>query len=313
MNELTKITIPDYAPELANDPQLRSPYTRKQYAHQLEKFARWRGERPVSLLLVEEYLAELQNHRRPATVKQAAAAIRWLARRGIKAAYDRLPIDEARDMETRLSRIANIPDPKMDDPDPAGRHLSTEEINAMLAAANDGTPAGLRAVAFIAVAAGTGARNIEIRKLRVEDVTFIDPETAQIKITHGKGETRRTVELFPPLCEYLGEWIERRGVRSGYLFTRFYKGGEISEDAPLSYQATTSIIKWVWRQAKVKKMTWHDFRRTMVGRLLDENEDPSTIMNITGHKDFKTVKRYDHRPADRRQSALRKMQTDLHG
>lgn len=316
MNDKT-LTVPaaiDYETELARDPSLRSAHTRTQYALQLRKFEEWRAGRTVGVALVEEYLARLQQKGLgPATVKQAAAAVRWMARRAVKHAWDQLPEDKARALEARVGRIADIPDPKMSDPEPAGRHITNEEIEKLLEHADDGTKQGARAVAFLAAIAGTGARNAEIRKLTMEDIAFIDDDTIQIRIVNGKGGKHRTVELFPPLSRHLARWIETRGVKKGYLFTRVYKDGRISEGHPLSYQATVQSMRHISQSAGVAGVTWHDLRRSLIGKLLDGNVDPSTIMDITGHASFETTKRYDRRPADRRQAVLKKTQGEISG
>jgi len=314
MTESTLTTTqapPRYALEIARDPSLRSPHTRRYYAARLGKFMRWLHGRRMTRTLVEEYIALQQTTgARPGSVKQTLAVVRWWARRVIIIAYDELPAPEAEEVERTLHRVIDIPDPKgaNADPVPAGRHLEKWEINSLLDACQDGTPAGVRDAALIAVAAGTLMRNEEIRSMKMSDLTYTKDGYAEIVIQHGKGDKQRVVEMFGRRLETLTQWVELRGVSGEYLFTQIYKGGHVSTD-PLTYGGTQFILKKRFRASNLREVTtWHDFRRTGVGLLFDAGVDISTIMNITGHVDEKTTRRYDRRPADRRREALREIQ-----
>lgn len=163
---------------------------------------------------------------------------------------------------------------------------------------------------MIAIAHGTAMRNEEIRHLRLDDVTYTDPGEAVITVHHGKGDKPRTVEIYPPLLDHLTAWINQRGVSGTWLFCRLEKNGTPRLGEPLTGPGAAVILKNRFRRSSLSQhLTWHDFRRTAIGKLLDAGIDPSTIMDITGHANFETVKRYDRRPADRRKAALREIQT----
>lgn len=322
-NQITTTTAPPrYLIELERDPALRSHHTRRQYGAALTKFESWLGGRKLTRTITEEYISRLQRSgASKVTVKQSLAVIRWWARRVIKIAFDELPQGDAEQIELNLSRVISIPDPKGSNaaPLPAGRHLEPWEVNALIAACDDGTPFGVRDSALIATSASTATRNEELRSLLLGDIKYTEhaPKEGErvpcieIKIRHGKGDKARIVNLFGNRMNRLTAWIELRGVEGDSIFTRIYKNGRISTGEPLSYEGTRRILaKRFSASALSKHMTWHDFRRTAVGRLFDNGEDISTIMTVTGHTDEKTVRRYDRRPGGRRESALKTLQEE---
>lgn len=301
---------PRYMTELERDPNLRSRHTRTQYASAIGKFERWRDGRTLTVTLVEEYLSHLQkNGASPNTVKQGLATVRWLAKRAVKIAYEERPREEAESFEKDIRRLLEIRLKKTPKPLPAGRNLEDVEISALFAACNDGTLAGRRDAALIAVADGTAIRNEELRSLKVSDLKYTDDGGAELSIRHGKGDKPRVVDLFDKPLALLTRWIEIRGVDGDYIFTRIRRGEAVDSRAPLTYEGTRQILlKRFTASALAKSMTWHDFRRTAIGRLLDDDNDPSIIQTITGHESVNMLHRYDRRPEALRKEALRKIQ-----
>ena len=59
--------------------------------------------------------------------------------------------------------------------------------------------------------------------------------------------------------------------------------------------------------AGVADLGWHDFRRTLAGKLLDEGADLATVQRILGHSSPVTTSAYDRRPEETRRKALRSL------
>ncbi len=64
--------------EIERDPQLKSDNTKRGYLHDLGAFEEWRAGRPMTKLLVEEYVAKLQAETKsPNTINRVLASVRW--------------------------------------------------------------------------------------------------------------------------------------------------------------------------------------------------------------------------------------------
>lgn len=305
MNQIIPQSL-TYAAEIERDPRLKSTHTRRQYRSALGGFEAWRAERPLTKTLVEEYASHLQRAgKSPNTINQALAAIRWWARRVTDLAFEQAAPEIAERVSQQAQRVAAVRDVK-GERTPRGRHIDQEEIKSLIDACKaDTSPKGARDAALIAAASATIARNEELRALEIADITYTD-QGADLLIRHGKGDKARVTHLHNGSLAALNDWIDVRGVEAGPIFCPILKNGKIRTGRQISYEGTRKILKARFLQSSLSKTTtWHDFRRTGVGILFDNNTDLSTIQNIGGWSDPKTVMKYDRRPEDRRREALK--------
>lgn len=191
----------------------------------------------------------------------------------------------------------------------AGRHLTAGEIGALISACQDGSKAGVRDAAIIAVGYGCGLRRSEIAAFQLADY---DAEKEALMIRAGKGNKERVVYLPPGTNEWLVEWLAVRGNAAGPLFYSSRRGDHI-EAKGLTDQAVYNILASRGQLAGIKHFTPHDLRRTFAGDLLDAGEDISTVQKMMGHSNANTTAGYDRRDAKSKKKAASKLHVPYRG
>ena len=294
------------ARQIAGDPALASPHTRRTYGRALVDFETWRAGRPLSRTLVGAYATHLQRRGlAPATVNHALSAVRWWARRlaDLAEESDALTPERRAEIVAQAERAVTVRNVRGDGGQ-KGRHVDDGEIRALLqACAADASPAGIRDAALIALAFSTGLRRSELSHLTLADLATIE-EGYSLAIRRAKGGKTRSVTVFNGAASWLRDWLAVRGTTPGALFLAIRKSGEIL-DHGLGTQALHERLSKRAAEAGVLDMTWHDARRTLAGNLLDSGADLATVQKIMGHASPVTTAAYDRRGEETRRRALR--------
>lgn len=304
--------------QLANDPRLKSAHTRRGYLADLAAFEAWRAGRPASKLLVEQWAAELQAEgKSPTTINRKLAAVRWYARRAADLAHDLPARDDTERQERRAlvehaERIASVRGVRGTRPQ-KGRHLTPGELGALVAICEDDpTPAGLRDAAMIALAWAAGLRRAELAGLTLADWTPTGAEEGDLSI-QGKGDKARAMYVYNGAFSALAEWLTVRGDRPGPIFCVINKSGRLKTNQALSGEAMRLILEKRRSQAGAKSMTWHDFRRTFAGNLLEAGVDLVTVQKLMGHVSSDTTAGYDRRTEETRRKAIKTLHVPYRG
>jgi len=201
----------------------------------------------------------------------------------------------------RLARLVDVETVRGSSP-PAGRALEVGELRAMLEVAAQGKPhRAARDQAALALLYGGGLRRAELVAL---DVADLDLEREEVLVRRGKGSKARVVPLALGAAGYVVAWIELSGRGSGPLLLPVNKGDAI-QDRRLSPEAIGLVVQRLARDAGLPPATAHDFRRTLIGDLLDAGADLATVQQLAGHASPTTTARYDRRPAEARRRAAR--------
>jgi site-specific recombinase XerD len=233
--------------------------------------------------------------------------VRWWARRVVDLAYDEpLPEDQRDEIVLQATRVATIRDIS-GQRELRGRHIDNDEFKALLAACQrDASPAGLRDAALFVVGWATGLRRSEITSIRLSDIKQ-GAQSTSIQV-RGKGNKTRQVYLAPASWRWVRRWINHRTWDAGPLFCRIRKGGQMVLDRRLSEEGLATILrKRALEAALSEPLTWHDFRRTFAGNLLDQGVDLVTVQKLLGHSSPTTTSNYDRRGEDTKRRAASKI------
>ncbi|WP_423819507.1 site-specific tyrosine recombinase XerD [Salinimicrobium sp. TIG7-5_MAKvit] len=183
--------------------------------------------------------------------------------------------------------------------------LSTEEIDALIAAIDLSKPEGERNRAILETLYGCGLRVSELTNLRLSDLFF---EEGFIKVT-GKGSKSRFVPIAESTCKYIELYLHHirahQDIQKGHEDTLFLN----RRGKQLTRAMIFTIIK---RLATItglhKNISPHTFRHSFATHLLENGADLRAIQQMLGHESITTTEIYVH--LDR--SHLRKVMEEFH-
>jgi integrase/recombinase XerD len=193
----------------------------------------------------------------------------------------------------REGRLATDPMENLKAPQafkPLPRHLSTAQVEALLAAPDAGTPLGVRDRAILEVLYATGLRVSELIGLRASD---LDLELGLVTC-FGKGRKERLV----PLGQQARRWVKRyqaearpglaRGGATSNLFLS-QRGGRLSR------MGVWGIVRRHALSAGVERtLTPHVLRHSFATHLLERGADLRSLQAMLGHADISTTQIYTH-------------------
>lgn len=182
----------------------------------------------------------------------------------------------------------------------AGRALTLGELMGLVGVCADGTRAGARDAAMLAVAYSCGLRRAEIIGLDLAD--YVDG----VLTVKGKRNKTRTVPIQNGAAAALADWLIMRGDAPGALFVRIRQGDKLTNER-MTTQAVYHIFTERAGQAGVKAFSPHDMRRTFAGDLLDAGADISTVQKMMGHANVATTAGYDRRGERAKKQAASKL------
>ena len=171
-------------------------------------------------------------------------------------------------------------------------YLDLTEINALLAAPDNGTRLGRRDRALLALMIQTGVRVSELTALNVSDVYLGTGRHIRVQ---GKGRKRRATPLTDETVALLRQWLtERCGgpedplfpTRQGRPLSRYTVGLLISKHAQAAVIGCPSL--------KPKRITPHTLRHTAAMLWRAKGVDIATIALLLGHESTQTTHIYEH-------------------
>jgi integrase/recombinase XerD len=174
--------------------------------------------------------------------------------------------------------------------------LPVEEVAALIAAAADETPRGLRDRALLELLYGTGARISEAVGLDVDD---IDPADAAV-LLHGKGDKDRLVPVGRMALAAVSDYLVRgrpalaaAGRGSPALFVNS-RGGRLTRQS-----AWTVLRRAAERAGVTVAVSPHTLRHSFATHLLDGGADVRVVQELLGHASVTTTQLYTLVTVDR--------------
>jgi len=175
--------------------------------------------------------------------------------------------------------------------------LTEDEVNRLLAAANEPSPARIRNLCLLELLYATGMRVTELTSLPVAAVRG-DPRMILVK---GKGNKERMVPLSEPARIAVQAWLKERDAhedlarKAGKPVSRYLFPSEGS-DGFLTRQSVFNLLKTLAVRAGVSpsKVAPHKLRHAFATHLLAHGADLRAIQMLLGHADVATTEIYTH-------------------
>jgi integrase/recombinase XerD len=260
-----------------------SPHTLDAYGRDLQQLAAYAAGRGVGVealdrRALEGFIRQLMcEGRSPRSVGRLVACLRSFYR--YLAVNGRLESSPAADLRAPRA-VKALP-----------KFLTVDEVDALIAAPDVGTPRGLRDRAMIELLYATGLRVTELVSLKVADVNLHEGYLTTV----GKGRKERLV----PLGEEAASWVRRYvqdgrpallgGRASARLFVRARAGGALSRIG------FWKILRAHGQRAGLTApLSPHILRHSFATHLLERGADLRAIQVMLGHATLSTTQIYTH-------------------
>jgi len=242
----------------------------------------------------------LKAKKSPATVRFKLSVIRSL--------FDYLKAGGYVSANPALTRL--VPPPAAAE-DLRGRALTRKEVHCLLAGPDRKKPEGARDYALLLLMLRTSLRVAEACSLKVSSV----------KWSHGrwilrckvKGGRERTLPLPQEVKQAIDEYLKIDRARrvkllcdgaDSNLFQPVINNRTLIFDKGLLTTMAWHIVRRWGEYGGIGKLSPHDLRRTAITRALDQGLSYRQVQMMSGHKDPKTVMRYDHHRENLEQNAV---------
>ncbi|WKL21291.1 site-specific integrase [Agrobacterium tumefaciens] len=182
---------------------------------------------------------------------------------------------------------------------------TVDVIHAMMVRINADSLQGKRDRALLLLGFAGAFRRSELVAITVEDLTFSDegvdvflPKSKTDQEAKGQSVAILNGKALKP-ADRLKEWLQAAGITSGPIFRRFNRGDRLTGET-LTDQAVALIVKKYADAAgfDVASLSGHSLRAGFVTSAAENRASISRIMEVTRHRDPRTVETYVRR-ADR--------------
>ena len=187
-----------------------------------------------------------------------------------------------------IRRILAIPAKKVDSR--LVRHLSAEEMQAILDAPDPTTRDGIRDRAMLHLCFAGGLRVSELVGLRIEDM-MLQPQTSVL--IHGKGRKERCLPLWKETASALRAWLSVRGeVRVPELFLNARNDSMTRAGFEYILRKHTHAAAEHCTSLSAKRVSPHVLRHTCALTILQATKDLRKVSLWLGHSSMQTTEIY---------------------
>jgi integrase/recombinase XerD len=271
-----------------------SPETRRLYHRVIREFFAFVGYRHESGVGPEDVLrwrdALMTRGRKASTVALKLSILRSFFE--YLKAYGHVPFNPA---SSKLVSPPPIPE------GPAGRALVSKEARYFFSGPDRSRPDGARDYAIILIMGRMSLRVAEVASLKTSSITWSHGRPIiKFKV---KGGRERTLPLPSDVKGAIDEYLKldraRReilntGGADAWLFQPHTNARTLVYNKPLSTRMIGKLVKKYADYAGLGKLSPHDLRRTAITRALDLGESIRDVQMMSGHKDIRSLMKYDH-------------------
>ncbi len=270
-----------------------SEETRRAYRRAVTDFFQFvEGIHPT--LVTTEHVLLWRDHLRAKKKRAATIAFSLSVVRGFFEYLKAAGIIRLNPASTKLVAPPEVP------AEPAARALTPKEVRHLLSGPDRSKSQGARDYALLLLLLRLGVRVSEACSLK----------TSSIKWSHGrwivkfkvKGGRERTLPLPTEVKKAIDEYVKLDGKRraslhsdgeDSFLFQPHTNYRTLVFDKGLSMRTVWNIVARWANYSGVGKLSPHDLRRTVITKALDQGLSYRQVQMMSGHKDPKTVMRYD--------------------
>lgn len=216
----------------------------------------------------------------------------------VRSLFDYLQAGELVTRNPALSKL--VPPPAVPD-GLSGRALTAREVNYVLGGPDRKTPQGARDHALLLLMLRTSVRVSEACGLRLSQINWNHGRWVMKFRTKGGRERTQPIpgEVKAAIDAYLRLDRTRRGLQHSdgadqFIFQPHTNYRTLEFNKPISTTMAWQIVKKWGSFTGVGKLSPHDLRRTAITRALDQGLSYRQVQMMSGHKDPKTVMKYDH-------------------
>lgn len=183
----------------------------------------------------------------------------------------------------------------------AGHALVAKEARYLFASPDRTRPDGARDYAIILIMGRMSLRVAEVASLKTSSITWSHGRPIiKFKV---KGGRERTLPLPTDVKSAIDDYLKldrpRRkilntGGEDAWLFQPHTNARTLIYNKPLSTRMIGKLVKKYADYAGIGDLSPHDLRRTAITRALDLGENIREIQMMSGHKDIRSLMKYDH-------------------